>query len=102
MPPPLADKAKPFQWEVNRADRVVVALRQHLHGVREDAGAVAAKSEVKNELEKISQVSQEPLEKELGAFLAAEELPVHHTASASVAAWDPYLNNGSGKHHSDI
>ena len=68
--PQITDTAKPFQWEVDRADRVAVALRQHLQGVREDAGAVAAKSEVKNELEKISQVSQEPLEKELGAFLA--------------------------------
>ena len=102
VPPQPADKAKPFQWEVDRADRVAVALRQHLQGVREDAGAVAAKSEVKNELEKISQVSSEPLEKELGACLAAVELPVHHTASASVAAWDPYLNNGSGKHCSDV
>ena len=87
---------------MERADRVAVALRKHLHGVREDAGAVAAKSEVKNKLEKISQVSQEPLEKELDIFLAAGELPVHHTASAFVAAWDPYLNNGGGKHHSDV
>ena len=57
---------------------------------------------MKNELEKISQVSQEPLEKELVICLTAGELPVHHTASASVAEWDPYLNNGSGKHHSDV
>ena len=81
---------------------MAVALRQHLQGVREDAGAVAAKSEVKNELEKISHVFQEPLENELDVFLAAVELPVHHTASAFVVAWDPYLNNGSGKHHFDV
>ena len=65
-------------------------------------GAVAVKFEVKNEQEKIAQVSQDFLEKELDAFLAAVELPVHHTASASVAAWHPYLNNGSGKHHCDL
>ena len=57
---------------------------------------------MKWELEKISQVSQERLGNELDAFLAAGELPVHHTASASVAEWDPYLNNGSGKHRSDV
>ena len=103
VPPQITDEAKPFQWEVDRADRVAVALRQHLQGVREDAGAVAAKSEVKNELEKISQVSQEPLEvlleKELEAFLAAGAS--QHTGSASVASWDPY-QDGSGKHRSDV
>jgi hypothetical protein len=74
VPPQITDKAKPFQWEVDRAGRVALALRQHLQGVREDAGAVAEKSDVKNELEEISQVSQETLkvilEKELDIFLA--------------------------------
>ena len=42
-------------------------FRQHLQGVREDTGAVAAKSEVKWELEMISQVSQERLGNELDA-----------------------------------
>ena len=101
MPPRPTDKAKPFQWEVDRADRVAVALKRHLQDVREYAGAVAARSEVKNELETISKVSQELLEKELEAFLAAGELPIQHTGSASVASWDPY-QDGSGKHRSDV
>ena len=79
------------------------ALRQHLQGVREDAGAGDKKSEVKNELEEISQVSQEPLkvllEKELDKFL--EVGASENTVSASVAAWDPY-QDGSGKHHREL
>ena len=51
--PQPTDKAKPLQWEVDRVEQVAVALRQHLQGVREDTGAVAAKSEVKWEQEKI-------------------------------------------------
>lgn len=100
--PPVTDKAKPVQWEVDRADRVARALKQHLQGVREDAGAGDKKSEVKNELEVISQVSQEPLkvllEKELDKFL--EVGASENTVSASVA-WDPY-QDGGGKHHSEL
>ena len=103
VPPQVTDKAKPFQWEVDRAGRVARALRQHLQGVREDAGAGDKKSEVKNELEEISQVSQEPLkvllEKELDKFL--EVGASENTVSASVAAWDPY-QDGSGKHHREL
>ena len=47
VPPQVTDKAKPFQWEVDRAGRVVRVLRQHSQGVRENVRAGAKRSDVK-------------------------------------------------------
>ena len=58
VPPLPTVKVKLLKWEVDRAEQVAVALRQHLQVVREETVSVAAKAEVKWEEEKISQVSQ--------------------------------------------
>ena len=55
IPPPNPTiKVKPLKWNVDRAEQVAFALRQHLQTVREKTVAVAAKSKVKWEEEKIA------------------------------------------------